>query len=141
MSLAFTIAVGSVLATTIHGVGQTLPPATKAERVTISDGPALEIGLATFAIIRWSTNTPGGTDVHYGVVYYGTDPNDLRQVAKSSIRLNRAHAETTFRVRVSGLQAATTYYYRVTSTDANGASDWVQSPVRQFTTMAGRNEQ
>src|SRR5919109_1613491 len=85
------------------------PPAKKAKRVEITQGPALEGARGDFAIIRWTTNNPGGTDDHFAVVYYGTDPKDLSQVAKSHIRLNRAHPETIFRVRMSGLKPQTTY--------------------------------
>jgi len=60
------------------------------------------------AIIRWTTNNPGGSDDHFGVVYYGTEPERLSQMAKSHIRLNRGHPETVFRVRVRGLQPQTT---------------------------------
>jgi len=72
--------------------------------------------------------------VHYGIVYYGTDPNDLSQTAKSPLRLNQGHPETIFRVRVTGLTPRTTYYYRVTSMESNGKSDRVNSTVQRFTT-------
>jgi hypothetical protein len=39
-----------------------------------------------------------------------------------------------------GLKPQTTYYYKVTSTESNGKSDGVESPVNQFTT-AGPGEQ
>jgi phosphodiesterase/alkaline phosphatase D-like protein len=81
-----------------------------------------------------STNNPGGTDEHFGVVTYGTDPKNLNEIAKSHIRLNRNHPYTVFRVRVDGLQPRTTYYYTVDSMDGNGTRDGVKSPVRQFTT-------
>jgi hypothetical protein len=42
-------------------------------------------------------------------------------------------------VLVGGLQPRTTYYYTVTSTESNGKSDGVESPVSQFTT-AGPGE-
>src|ERR1700756_720770 len=70
---------------------QILPPMKRAERVEITKGPALESALEDFAIIRWTTNNPGGTDVHFAVVQYGTDPEDLSQMAKSQIRINRGH--------------------------------------------------
>jgi phosphodiesterase/alkaline phosphatase D-like protein len=69
-------------------------------------------------------------------VRYGTDPEDLSQMAKSHIRLNRAHPETIFRVRMAGLKPQTIYYYKVTSIDSAGESDGVESPVNQFTTPA-----
>jgi hypothetical protein len=102
--------------------------------VEIKQGPALESARADMAIIRWTTNNPGGTDDRFGVVYYGTDPKDLRQMAKSHIRLNRQHPETIFRVRVVGLKPRTTYYYKVSSTESNGTPDPVKSPVNEFTT-------
>ena len=73
---------------------------------------------------------------HFAVIHFGTDSKDLSQIAKSHIRLNRTHAETIFRVRVDDLQPQTTYYYWVTSMEADGVSDPVQSPVGQFTTPA-----
>jgi hypothetical protein len=110
------------------------PPAKKAARVAISQGPELELARDDLAIIRWISNNPGGTDAHFAVVYYGTDPEDLSQMAKSHIRLNRHHPETIFRVRMDGLKPQTTYYYKVTSMESNGKSDGVESSVNQFTT-------
>jgi hypothetical protein len=55
-------------------------------------------------------------------------------MAKSPIQLNRAHPETTFRVRMPGLKPQTTYYYKVTSTESNEKSNGVESPVTQFST-------
>ena len=133
LTLALTATVGSLLSST-PTVAQILPPAKKAERVEITHGPALELAHDDLAIVRWTTNNPGGSDDHFGVVYYGTDPTDLSQMAKSPIRLNRGHPETIFRVRVAGLKPQTTYYYKVTSTESNGQSDGVESPVNQFTT-------
>ncbi len=133
LKLAITAVVGSLLSST-PTVAQILPPAKKAERVEITHGPALELATDHLTIIRWTTNNPGGSDVHFGVVYYGTDPKDLSQTAKSPISVNRGHPETMFRVRVVGLKPQTTYYYRVTSMESNGKSDGVESPVNQFTT-------
>ena len=133
LKLAITVAFGSLLASSPTDA-QTLPPAKKARSVKIIKGPALEIALDNFAIIRWTTNNPEGTDVHFSVVYYGTNSRDLSQMAKSQIRINRGHPQTIFRVRVPGLKPRTTYYYRVTSTDSVGKSDGVASAVSQFTT-------
>jgi phosphodiesterase/alkaline phosphatase D-like protein len=133
LKLALTAAVGSLLAST-PTVAQVLPPAKKAVRVEITQGPALELARDDVAILRWTTTNPGGSDDHFGVVYYGTDPTDLSQTAQSPIRLNRGHPETIFRVRMGGLKPQTTYYYRVTSMESNGKSDGVESPVTQFTT-------
>jgi hypothetical protein len=111
-----------------------LSPANKAARVHITQGPALELANGNSAIIRWTSNNPGGTDEHFGVVIYGTNPKNLNQIAKSHIRLNRNHPYTVFRVRVDGLQPRTTYYYAVDSMEGDGARDGVKSPIRYFTT-------
>lgn len=113
---------------------QVLPPLKKAAQVEIIEEPALELPHDDLAIIRWTMSNPGGSDDHFGVVYYGRDPEDLRQRAESHIRLNRAHPETIFRVRISGLQPRTTYYYRVMSIESDGGRDGAASPVKRFTT-------
>jgi phosphodiesterase/alkaline phosphatase D-like protein len=112
------------------------PPAKKAAHVEIIQGPVLEIARDDLAILRWTTNNPGGTDDHFAVVHYGTNPKDLSQTAKSHIRLNRYHQDTLFRVRMDGLSPKTTYYYTVTSTESNGKGDGEESPVNHFTTPA-----
>jgi phosphodiesterase/alkaline phosphatase D-like protein len=103
-------------------------------RVHITQGPALESARENSAIIRWTSNNPGGTDEHFGVVHYGTDPKNLSETARSHIRLNRGHSYTVFRVRVDGLKPKTTYYYKVDSANASGTSDGVTSPVKTFMT-------
>jgi phosphodiesterase/alkaline phosphatase D-like protein len=113
------------------------PPAKKAARVQITEGPALELFRSNEAIIRWTSNNPGGTDEHFGLVKYGTDPHHLNLTAKSHIRLNRNHSYTVFRVRVEGLQAGTTYYYTVHSIEADGTDDGVKSGVYHFTASSG----
>jgi phosphodiesterase/alkaline phosphatase D-like protein len=133
LTLAITTTVGSLLSSN-PAAAQLLPSAKKAERVEITRGPELESATDHLTIIRWTTNNPGGSDVHYGIVHYGTDSEDLSQTAKSPIRLNQSHPYTTFRVRIEGLKPLTTYYYRVTSEESNGKSDGVESPVNQFTT-------
>ena len=122
---------GTTLLCANYGAAQTaqIPaPAKRPERVEITNDQ--------FTIIRWNTNNPGGADVHYGIVQYGTDPNDLSRTAKSPIRINRAQTHTTFRVRITGLKPQTTYYYRVTAEDSTGTSDSVKSTVSKFTTPA-----
>ena len=133
LTLAIATMIGSLLSSN-PAAAQVLPPAKRAERVEITKGPELELATDRLTIIRWTTNNPGGSDVHYGIVHYGTDSKDLSQTAKSHIRLNQGHPHTIFRVRMEGLKPRTTYYYRVTSEESNGKSDGVESPVNQFTT-------
>jgi hypothetical protein len=128
-----TTTVGSLLSFN-PPAAQVLPPAKRVERAEITTAPALELATDHLTIIRWTTNNPGGSDVHYGIVHYGTDPKDLSQTAKSPIRLNQAQPYTVFRVRMEGLKPRTTYYYRVTSEESNGTSDGVKSTVNKFTT-------
>jgi hypothetical protein len=115
---------------------QILPPQKRAEHVEITKGPELELAHDDTAIVRWTSTNPRGDDEHYGVVHYGTDPEDLSQTAKGHIRLNRAHPETMFRVRMEDLKPQTIYYYEVTSEAGDGQSDGAESPVSQFTTPA-----
>jgi hypothetical protein len=110
------------------------PPAPAAANLRITHGPELELANAydNSVIIRWTSNNPGGTDQHYGVVHYGPNPKELTQTAKSPNRMNRNHPDMTFRVRVEGLKPKSTYYYTVDSTQATGKSDGVKSPVKSF---------
>jgi phosphodiesterase/alkaline phosphatase D-like protein len=113
------------------------PPAKNAARVQITKEPALEFFRNNEAIIQWTSNNPGGTDEHFGLVQYGTDPHHLNLTAKSHIRLNRNHSYTVFRVRVEGLQPGTTYYYTVHSIEADGTDDGLKSGVYRLTTPRG----
>jgi purple acid phosphatase-like protein len=113
---------------------QVSPTTNKAARVRIMQGPVIERADPDFAIIRWTSNNPGGSPEHFGIVRYGTNPTKLNQTAKSPIRLNPGHSYTVFRVRMDGLKPRTTYYYTVDSTEANGKDDGVKSAVKHFTT-------
>src|SRR5712671_858528 len=115
-------------------IAQQIPGDQRARSVQIIVRPAVESATERSAIIRWMSTTPEGPAEHFGVVHYGTDPKDLSQMAKSPMRLNMAHPNTIFRVRVEGLMPRTTYYYTVDSTGPDGASDGVEVTVNQFTT-------
>src|SRR5712691_1338095 len=135
LKLVVTVVAGILLfSNPIHA--QILPPQKKAQHVEITKEPELESAVSDMAIVRWTTTNPRGDDEHYGVVHYGTDPEDLSQTAKGHIRLNRAHPETIFRVRLVDLKPQTTYYYKVSSMESSGESDGVESPVSRFTTPA-----
>lgn len=113
---------------------QPQPPAARAAQTRILQGPELESASDSSAIIRWTSNNPGGSDEHYAVIHYGTTPQTLDRTAISHIRLNRTHAETVFRVYVPDLKPHTTYYYTVDSIQANGASDGLHCSVAEFKT-------
>lgn len=99
-----------------------------------SASPTIESVSDTLAFVSWATPNPGGTILHYAIVRYGKDPNHLEFTAKSPTRINPSHSEMVFRVRMDGLQPGTTYYYKVSSKQANGISDPATSGVNQFTT-------
>ena len=133
LTVALTVMVGGAFYVP-PTVAQLSPSTKKAASVEITQGPEIERADSYLTIVRWTTNNPGGSPQHYGVVHYGTDPKDLIQTAKSPIRLNPSHSETVFRVRIEGLQPKTTYYYTVDSMEANGKGDGVKSTFKHFTT-------
>jgi phosphodiesterase/alkaline phosphatase D-like protein len=101
---------------------------------SIIDGPTIERATDNSVIIRWTTENPAGTDLHYAIAHFGTSRENIREIAKSPNRRNGSHAEMTFRVLLQGLKPGTTYYYWVESEQANGNPDGVRSGVSQFTT-------
>jgi hypothetical protein len=133
LTLPITVLSGSLLLSNPTSA-QLVPSARKAARVRIIKGPELELAKDGLTIIRWTSNNPGGSPEHFGVVHYGKDPKNLSQTAKSHIRLNQNHRYTIFRVRMENLKPRTTYYYTVDSTEANGRSDGVTTTVKSFTT-------
>jgi len=132
LKLTIAIVIGSLLFSTPTRAQQ--PPAKSPPHPEITKGPELELNRSNWAIIRWTSSNPRGTEEHWGVVHYGTDPQNLSQKAISHIRLNPSHPDTIFRVRMMGLNPRTTYYYTVDSMQVNGKSDGVKSPVNHFTT-------
>jgi hypothetical protein len=97
--------------------------------------PTIESITDTLAFISWTAQNPGGTILHYAVVHYGKDPNHLDWTAKSPTRINPSRSEMVFRVRMNDLEPGTTYYYKVSSTQATGITDPATSAVSQFTTQ------
>jgi len=113
---------------------QVSPTTPRAAHVQIIKGPEIELAKEHLTMIRWTTNNPGGSPEHYGVVHYGTDPKNLSETAKSPIRLNPDHSSTVFRVRLDNLKPGIVYYYTVGSMEANGTDDGVKSTVKRLTT-------
>jgi phosphodiesterase/alkaline phosphatase D-like protein len=133
LKLAMSMVVASLFYS-MPAAAQVAPSTKKAASVKITQGPEIERADSYLTIVRWTSNNPGGSPEHYGVVHYGTNPKDLSQTAKSPIRLNPGHPDTVFRVRIQGLQPGTTYYYKVDSMEANGKADGVTSKVKTFKT-------
>src|SRR5260370_16947874 len=86
---AIPAAVGSLLSSNPM-LAQVSPTTSKTTRVRITQGPELELAKEHLTIIRWTTNNPGGSPEHYGIVHYGTDPNNLTQTPKPPLSLNPA---------------------------------------------------
>src|SRR6266849_7227553 len=133
LTLVLTVFSGSLFLSSPTSA-QFVPSARKTAHVRIIKGPELELARENLTIITWTSNNPGGSPEHFAVVHYGTDPKNLSQTAKSHIRLNQTHRYTIFRVRVDNLKPRTRYYYTVDSTEPNGRSDGVTSPINTFTT-------
>ena len=133
LKLALAIMFGCLLYST-PAAAQVSPTTKRPASVRITRGPEIERADPGLTIIRWTSNNPGGSPEHYGVVHYGTNPKELSQTAKSPMRLNPGHSYTVFRVRMDGLKPRTTYYYTVDSMEANGKRDGVKSTVKHFTT-------
>src|SRR5882724_8502072 len=78
LKLAMMLLISSVLYLT-PGATQVSPTTKKAARVRITQGPELESARPNLVIIRWTSNNPGGSPEHYGVVHDGKNPKDLSQ--------------------------------------------------------------
>jgi phosphodiesterase/alkaline phosphatase D-like protein len=111
-----------------HAAGRRSRPAQLVSR------PVLESATQDSAVIRWTDTTGGGTDTHYGVVRYGTEPRHLDRTARSPNRARKTAKRMTYRVWIDGLAPNTTYYYTVESAQADGIGMGLNSPVRKFTT-------
>ncbi len=103
---------------------------------TANVSPTVESAADTFAFISWTARNPRGTILHYSIVHYGKDPNHLDLTAVSPTRINPTRSDMVFRVRMNDLQPDTTYYYTVSSTQADGTADPVTSAVQQFKTRS-----
>lgn len=79
--------------------------------VKITGGPTLEYVDSNSATIAWSTNLRGSTRVTYG-----TDPNNLTQLAESPW----GAGGLTHRVKIQNLQPNTTYYFQIETGQAQG---------------------
>src|SRR6266700_2847534 len=90
LKLAMSVVAASLFYST-PAAAQVAPSTEKAASIKITQGPEIERADPYLTIVRWTTNNPGGSPEHYGVVHYGTSPKDLSQTAKSPIRLNPGH--------------------------------------------------
>jgi len=84
----------------------------------VNSGPTITYVDDQFAVVAWTTSAPSESRV-----FYGTDPNDLNQVAESM------RATTTHRVDLRNLKPDTVYYFQL---DSPGPEI---PPVLQFRTV------
>src|SRR4051794_34872596 len=73
LKFAMMFVIGGLLYSTTAAT-QVSPTTKKAASIKITKGPEPERIDPNFAIITWTSNNPGGTPEHFGVVRYGTDP-------------------------------------------------------------------
>jgi hypothetical protein len=132
------VAVLTGLITADPAAAQQRAAARGSERRQIITGPSLESATDSTAIIGWTANTGRGTTTHYGIVRYGTEREHLDYTARSPNRWNQSLPNVVYRVRLDGLQPATTYYFTVDSAQADGIGMGLKSPVRQFKTNPRR---
>ena len=84
----------------------------------VTSGPTITYVDDQFAVVAWTTTSPSESRV-----FYGTDPNDLNQVAESM------KATTTHRVDLRNLKPDTVYYFQLDSPGPEIA------PILQFRTV------
>ena len=100
--------------------------ATADASVKITNGLIVESVRSNGATIAWSTNRQGSSRVTYG-----TDPNNLRQLAEAPW----GRGGLTHRVELKNLQPNTTYYFIVETGQARGTGGEVESQqVQSFRT-------
>jgi len=90
----------------------------QAAQVSFTSSPAIQAADQHSATITWSTNTSSNSRV-----MYGTDPNNLTQVAEGT-------PGTKHSVRIDNLQPGTTYYFQAEAGEAESCG------VRSFITAA-----
>jgi hypothetical protein len=63
MLIKMAVAAGSLLISNAVFSQTIPPPAKKAAHVEITQGPVLEVARGDLAIVRWTTNNPGGRTI------------------------------------------------------------------------------
>jgi immunomodulating metalloprotease len=91
----------------------------------ITNQPTAQTTGNNSAVVQWMTNQSSGS-----MVRYGTDPNNLNQVAQGSMGV------TSHQVALQNLQPNTTYYIQAVS-PGQGTGQAV-SPIMQFSTSNGQ---
>lgn len=89
----------------------------------ITNGPVVESVTPTTGVVAWSTNVSSGSVVNYG-----------RSQDRLTHRSEMPWGGYTHRVTLHQLQPDTTYFFQVSSPDAEGSGEMVRSEVEQFHT-------
>jgi phosphodiesterase/alkaline phosphatase D-like protein len=93
--------------------------------LNINQGPFVEYVDDDGAVIFWST-----TNKSSSIVRYGTDQNNLTQTAQG------AWGDKRHRVKITGLQPNTTYYFQVESSPSESGGEVAKSSASTFQTVA-----
>jgi phosphodiesterase/alkaline phosphatase D-like protein len=91
----------------------------------LTNGPVIETLGKDSAVIAWSTSGRSSSTVRFG-----TDPSNLSQTAQAP------WGQQTHRVRITGLQPNTRYYFLVESAQAEGTGLSAKSNQSQFKTVS-----
>ncbi len=111
------------------GSGEENDSAQERQPVKITDGPRVEGVGNMWAVVAWTTNAASST-----VVRYGTDPNNLNQMAQAPYTDVEGASKQTHRVHINNLKPNTTYYFIVDSGQGEGTGTEAKSAVAQFKT-------
>lgn len=123
--------------------------AQQAVTLRITDGPRIENVTSNSAQIAWTTNTPAGS-----MLLYGVDQNVIQnrsgqgwptnQIQPSGANPGMAEVPwggTTHRIQLTNLQPQTTYYFAVRSTAGENTVGAMTSDISSFTTRGGGQAQ
>ncbi len=97
--------------------------------VKIINGPRVEGTGDTWAVIAWTTNEASSS-----IIRYGTNGNRLDRTAESPYADTEGANKQTHRVKITGLNPGTTYYFAVDSGQGEGTGTEAKSSIGQFTT-------
>ncbi len=95
-------ALAAVLALAVGATVQAQRTDSDQSQGNITQGPMIQYADDRFAVITWTTSAPGDSRV-----VYGTDRNNLTQVAEG------AGNTSTHRVELTSLEPGTTYYFQI----------------------------
>ncbi len=123
--ILLTLAAVAALAPWALAVPQAAPQTNQAQIVRFTGGSVQSV-TDTTATLTWNTNVKASA-----IVKYGTSPSQLTQTAEA------AWGGPNHTVTLTGLQPNTTYYFQITSSQAEGTGSQAVSDVYHFQTRPG----